>query len=215
MARDGARWLRSIAFVAALAGCLAPRASEPPPHTYVLAVDETTGEAEPRAVEYLREQVLLVNLPQAESGFDTPKIAYLKRPLEVSYYTANQGADQPSRMLLPLLVRMLEKAGRWRAVIPMPTPARGDYRLDSTGFVLQQEFIEQPSRMRVSLRVQLVDLRDYRAVGTRQFEATEPSQSEDAYGGVLAANRALTKVLREAADWVTACVDGDASGLCH
>jgi cholesterol transport system auxiliary component len=181
----------------------------------VLAVDETTGEAEPRAVEYIREQVLLVNLPQAESGFDTPKIAYLKRPLEVSYYTANQWADQPPRMLLPLLVRMLEKTGRWRAVIPMPTPARGDYRLDSTGFVLQQEFIEQPSRMRVSLRVQLVDLRDYRAVGTRQFEATEPSQSEDAYGGVLAANRALTKVLHEAANWVTACVDGDPSGLCH
>jgi cholesterol transport system auxiliary component len=207
MANSWDRVLVATALLIFSSGCVAPPVGEAP-HTYVLTADERIGDAGPR-VEHLREQVLLVNLPQAESGFDTSRIAYLKRPLEVSYYAASQWADQPARMLLPLLVRTLENTGRWRAVVPMPSPARADYRLETTGVMLQQEFMEQPSRMRVSMRLQLVDLRDYRAVGARHFEAIETAPSEDAYGGVVAANRGLGKLLQEAADWVAACVDAD------
>ena len=206
--------LMGIAVLMGQAGCLAPRASEGPPHTYFLSLDDQTWGTDARMGEKAGDQVLLINLPQAEAGFDTPKIAYLRRPLEVSYYATNQWADTPSRMLIPLLVRTFEKTGRWRAVIPMPTPVRGDYRLETTGLVLQQEFLQQPSRVRVAVRAQLVDLRDYRALGARLFEVIEPAASDDAYGGVLAANKALTKLLQDVAGWVNGCVGESGRSHC-
>ena len=51
----------------------------------------------------------------------------------------------------------------------------------------------------LALHVQLVDVRGRRVVATRTLEATEAAPSEDAYGGVIAANRALARVLAQVA----------------
>ena len=118
----------------------------------------------------------------------------------------NQWADTPARMLTPLLVQALGQTGVWRAVVPFPGSVRGDYRLDSHGFVLQQEFLKQPSRVRVVVRAQLIDLKESKVVGTRAFEEAEETPSEDAYGGVLAANRAIATMLDHIASWLQECV---------
>ena len=55
-------------------------------------------------------------------------------------------------------------------------------------------------------RSQLVDLKESRVVSTRLFEAEEPAPSEDAYGGVLAANAAMARMLSQVAAWGQACV---------
>jgi cholesterol transport system auxiliary component len=88
----------------------------------------------------------------------------------------------------------------------MPSSIRGDFRLDSYGFAVQQEFLQQPSRVKVTVRTQLVDLKESKVVGTRVFEATEAASSEDAYGGVLAANRAVGTMLDHIAAWLQECV---------
>jgi cholesterol transport system auxiliary component len=157
---------------------------------------------------------LLVGLPQAEAGFDQPRMAYLQRPYEVNYYASNQWADAPARMLVPLLVRSLESTGLWHAVVPMPTAVKGDYRLDTSGLVLQQEFLQRPSRTRVLLRAQLVEMKEQHVMGARSFEALEPAPSDDAYGGVLAANRATAKVLQAMESWITSCLRGTEKGDC-
>jgi cholesterol transport system auxiliary component len=133
-------------------------------------------------------------------------MAYLKRPYEVSYYASNQWADTPARMMAPLLIYGLEKGGLWKSVVPMPSPVRGDYRLDVQGVMVQQEFLQLPSRVRIALRVQLVGLREHTVVGTRRFEVIENAPTEDAYGGVVAANRAVKKLLDQVTVWVRGCV---------
>lgn len=150
--------------------------------------------------------ILLVNVPRARAGFDTPQMAYLLRPYEVMYYANHQWADTPARMLAPLLVRALERTGRWGAVAGIPSPVRGDYRLDTELLAAQQEFFQKPSLFRLALRVQLVSQHEPRILGTREFEAIEPAPSEDAYGGVLAANRAVASVLDQVATWLSDCV---------
>jgi cholesterol transport system auxiliary component len=133
-------------------------------------------------------------------------MAYRKRPYEVEYYGMSQWADAPARLLLPLLVHALSRSGAWGAVIPAPGPVRGDYRLDSYGLAVRQEFFQRPSRVWVTVRMQLVDVKEPRIVGVRMFEAVEDAPSEDAYGGVTAANRAAAALLGQVATWAEGCL---------
>ena len=190
-----------------LAACLSPRLESGPVHTYLLRAEESTWADKEPVGRTAASPVLLVGLPQAEAGFDTPRMAYVTRPYEVRYYAVNQWADTPARMLAPLLAQALEKSGVWQAVILMPSSLRGDYRLDTLDVALEQQFLETPSRVRVALRAQLIDLKEPGVVGTRRFEVFEPAPSEDAYGGALGANRAVTKLLEQVARWASACLN--------
>lgn len=187
----------------ATAGCLAARGESPPVHTYYLNLDGWPADARPPDPN---GPVLLVSQPLPEPGFDTPRMVYLKRRYELEYYAVNQWADAPARLLLPLLVQAINRDGIWRAVIPLPSSVRGDYRLDVHGFAVQQEFLQQPSRVRVTVRAQLIEHKEFRIVGMRTFEAVEDAPSEDAYGGVQAANRAIAAILNQLASWLQECV---------
>lgn len=212
--RYAMRWVGTLLLSCMLAACVLPRSTESPVHTYLLTLDESAWDTVARTAQPAVHGVLLVGLPQAEAGFDQPRMAYLQRPYEVNYYASNQWADAPARMLVPLLVRSLESTGLWHAVVPMPTAVKGDYRLDTSGLVLQQEFLQRPSRTRVLLRAQLVEMKEQHVMGARSFEALEPAPSDDAYGGVLAANRATAKVLQAMEGWITSCLRGTEKGDC-
>lgn len=185
------------------AGCLSPRTDSSGIHTYQLSLDEWPGEA--RSVK-LDGPVLLVSQPQAEPGFETPRMVYVKRPYELEYYAVNQWSDTPVRMFGPLMVQALSQNDTWRAVIPLPSSVRGDYRLDTHGFLLQQEFLQQPSRVRVMVRTQLVDLKESTILSTKAFEVVENATSENPYGGVQAANRAVAGLLAQIGSWLRQCV---------
>jgi cholesterol transport system auxiliary component len=189
--------------VVTTAGCLSPRTESPEMHTYQLSLDGWSSE--PRHDDS-DGPVLLVSPPQAEPGFETQRMVYLKRSYELEYYAVNQWAETPVRMFTPLMVRALNQSGVWRAVIPLPSSVRGDYRLDSYGFVLQQEFLQQPSRVRVMLRAQLVDLQESTILSTRTFEVVESATSENPYGGVQAANRAVAGLLDQIGSWLRQCI---------
>jgi len=192
-------------FAALVAGCLVPRSPDPV-HTYLLGAQPGIWESQPADAGEAAHGVLLLSLPQAEPGFETPRMVYVTRAHEMSYYATNQWADVPARMILPLLLQRMEQSGLWRAVVPPPSAIRGDYRLDADALVLQQEFLQQPSQVRLALRLQLIALREGRVIGTRRFEVVEPASSDDAYGGVVAAGRAVSKLLDHAAVWARSCV---------
>jgi cholesterol transport system auxiliary component len=189
-----------------LTACVLSRPTEGPVHTYVLRIEEGAWAAPPPGDKRATHGILLVSQPQAEPGFDAARMVYLTRPHEVSYYAANQWVDTPARMMAPLLIYGLEQSRLWKTVIPMPSAVRGDYRLDTQDLVLQQEFFQSPSLIRMGLRLQLVGLRDHTVVGTRRFDVVETAPSEDAYGGVVAANRAVTKLLDQVTTWLRGCL---------
>ena len=188
-----------LPLVLALTGCatVAPGLQQEGVQTHLLAVP-----AAPRGGSGSGPE-LLVAPPTARAGLDSPRMVYLQRPFEVSYYARNEWADTPARMLQPLLVQSVEAGGAFRAVIAGPSPAVADLRLDTEVLALQQEFLSEASVARVALRVQLVDLASRRVVATETFEAVEPAVSGDPYGGVVAINRALERVLGELTAFVS------------
>ncbi len=145
--------------------------------------------------------VVLVSAPRAGPGLEGPRMAYLQRPNQLQYFARSQWVEPPARLLGPLLVRALERTGRFQAVTEVALGSVPGLRLESEVVRLQQEFTERPSRVRVTLRLELTDVAAHRLLGTHELEAVEPAPSDDPAGGAAAANAAVRRALTEAATW--------------
>jgi cholesterol transport system auxiliary component len=159
---------------------------------------------------------LVVAAPTAAPGFDGLRIVYVKRSHELDVFTRSEWVDTPARMLAPLLVRALERGGAFASVAEARSAAAATVRLETEILRLQHEFTDRPSRVRLTVRVQLTEMPSRRVLGAREVEAVEVAPSDDPYGGVVAANRAVRRVLedivafcgersRELETWRAAC----------
>jgi cholesterol transport system auxiliary component len=176
-------------------GALAPVLS-PHPNFYSLSDARSTATpAPPRAA--VTAPTLIVSPPHAAAGFDSQRIMYLRQADQLEYFAHNEWIDTPARMLAPLIVAAVERSAAFRAVVQTPSPAAGEMRLDTEILRLQHEFLSAPSRVRFTLRAYLVENATRRVIASREFEAAVPAASENPYGGVVAANRAVQTVLED------------------
>jgi cholesterol transport system auxiliary component len=170
------------------------------PRTYFL--NPEISWKDPRASgERIGAAVLLITQPKAQAGFDTARMAYLLRPYEVNYYAYNQWADTPARLLHRLIVDSQDKSGLWMAVLQTPSAIQAQYRLDCDDLILEQQFFSRPSRVRLALRAQLIETKTQTILATRYFEIFEAAETDDAYGGVQAANNAAAKLINQLIAW--------------
>jgi cholesterol transport system auxiliary component len=205
--RPGWRFAAALALLS-LAGCgaLSPTTT-PPPAFY--ALDSLPVAQPPQAAPAAPASrppalpaaapTLVVNPPRAAAGFDSQRIIYVREPHKLEYFANSEWVEPPARMLGTLLVAALENSRGFSAVVLAAGSAAGDLRLDTEVVRLQQEFQTRPSRVAFTLRATLVDDKTRRVLAVRQFDAAEAAPSEDAYGGVVAANRAVRKVLDDLA----------------
>ncbi|OGS90968.1 MAG: hypothetical protein A2Z95_06360 [Gallionellales bacterium GWA2_60_18] len=145
--------------------------------------------------------VLTVSMPRARAGFDTTRMIWVSQAHELDAYARNRWADTPARMLAPLIVQTLERSGAFQAVVSSPSGVAARLRLDTELIRLQQDFTVKPSEVRFTLGAQLIDTATQRVIATAEFDETERCESEDAYGGVRAANRALERLLARLAEF--------------
>ena len=182
------------------AGCAA---LQPPPvdsvSLHVLTPPPARAPASPP-----RDIVIEVAPPRAWPGFDSTQMVYVQRPYELEHFAASRWVDTPPRMMGPLIVSVLEQTGAFRAVVQAPSGVPASYRLDTEIVRLLQDFSTHPSTAQVAVRAQLTDVRTKRVVATRVFEDVEGAPSENATGGVSAANTALHRVLDKIAEFCIA-----------
>lgn len=146
---------------------------------------------------------LIINPPHAASGFDSQHIIYVREPHQLEYYAHNEWVDTPARMVAPLIVTAVENSGTFRAVVLTPSAAAGDMRLDTEIVRLQHNLGGQPDSVRFTMRAYIVDNTTRKVLALREFDETVASQSENPYGGVVAANRAVHDVLEQLAGFCT------------
>lgn len=181
--------LITLLFSVLLAACSALQAPKTRPlHLYLLE-----AKTAPSTLPTRRAEVLAVSLPVAAPGYDTAQMAYLRQPLELEYFASHRWADIPAQMIQSALVQTLST--EFSAVVTAPGMLPADLRLDTELIKLQQNFTQQPSRIQLTLRAQLIDVKAKRVIAVKLFEESEITTSEDAYGGALAANRALQHIL--------------------
>ena len=144
---------------------------------------------------------LTVSQPRAAAGFDSQRIIYTRDTYKLDYFAHSEWIDTPARMLMPTIVAAIENSNAFRAVVPTPSAATGDLRLDTEILRLQHDFAGSPSRVRFTLRAYVVDSATRRVLATREFDESVAASSEDPYGGVVAANRAVQIAMEKLADF--------------
>lgn len=181
--------------LALLGGCSALLPPPPPPdNIYLLEANlsELPARSTPAAK---RDLVLAVSMPRARAGFDTAQMVWVRQAHGLEVYSRNRWADTPARMLAPLLAQAVERSGAFHAVVQTPSAVSAALRLDTELVRLQQDFSVRPSRVQLTLGVQLVDIGTRQVIASAEFDETENAATEDAYGGVRAANVALERLL--------------------
>lgn len=144
---------------------------------------------------------LLISPMRAHPGFDTPRMAYRREPNQIAYYANNRWVEAPARMLTPLVTQALEASSAFGAVVQAPGTVHAALRLDTELVNLSQDFGVQPSTMHLILRAQLVDTNTQSILASKLFEARAKASTEDARGGVEAANQLLPDVLTQLSRW--------------
>jgi cholesterol transport system auxiliary component len=183
-------------------GCSVLPPPLPPDNIYLLEARTLPATAPARpAISAKRDAVLAVGLPRARAGFDTARMVWVRQAHGLEAYARNRWADTPSRMLEPLIKQTLEHSGAFQAVVPLSSGVAAKLRLDTELVRLQQDFTVKPSEVRLTLNAQLIDTATQRVIATAEFDETEKCESEDAYGGVRAANRALERLLAKVSEF--------------
>jgi cholesterol transport system auxiliary component len=139
--------------------------------------------------------LLLVTEPRANGAIDTVQMAYLQQAYGIRYFTHSRWVDTPARMLAPLIAAALQGTDRLQAVYRTPGSIAADLRLDMDLIRFYQDFTRHPSGIHITVRAWLIDLQRHRPLATRQFDFTVAADTEDAYGGVVAANTAVPRLL--------------------
>ncbi|MBI5752855.1 MAG: membrane integrity-associated transporter subunit PqiC [Hydrogenophilales bacterium] len=182
-----------------LAACVGPQGKQADTATYLLSA------ALPAKSTGAKSAVTVLVTPmRAHPGFDTPRMAYVREANRIEYYAYHRWVETPARMLTPLIAQALESGGAFGAVVQSPASVRAKLRLDTELVSLMQDFTQQPSRVRLIVRAQLVDAGSGAVIATRTFEAQENATAEAAYGGAAAANRATAEILSRLSDWCAA-----------
>ena len=205
------RAVAACALAVLLSGCGSLLGPPPPtPHFWSLDAQAATAAAGPASAPAPAPRasapVLIVGKPRAAAGFDTDRIVYVREEHRLEPYADNQWIDAPQRMLAPLIADSLARTGAFAAVLATPSPANGQWELDTEVVRLQHEVAAQ--RVRFTLRATLVDRPMRTAVVAREFDAVAPTPSTNPAGAVSAANVAVADVLRQLTAF---CVDSTRS----
>jgi len=103
----------------------------------------------------------------------------------------------------------LESVRRWKRQAEIDDGVVGGLTSAEQSEIVQlrQSFLTRPSRVELTLRAQLVDVPGRRVLATRYIEVAQDAPSDDASGGVAAANSAAARALAQVAAF---CVDASA-----
>ncbi|MEJ2346351.1 MAG: ABC-type transport auxiliary lipoprotein family protein [Gammaproteobacteria bacterium] len=188
-----------VAFLlaASVSGCspFPNKGNSSPPVTYLLQwkpPPANQGTAPP-----VRCGTLLISAPRSAPGFDTARMAYVRQDYRIDYFARHRWADDPARMLRPILVEALGSSGLFRSVTADRGAVDARLRMDTDLLRLQQVFGSGGSTVELSVRVTVVDNQSGRVVYGHLFDVNEPAPSENPYGGVVAANHAVAVLMRD------------------
>lgn len=149
-----------------------------------------------------RAGTILVMLPNTASLYNTRDMAYSDSPFKVSYYAKNSWAEVPSDMLQPLIIKTLQKTHHYKAVVSAPYPGHYHYLLTTDITELLQDFTGCVPLLKFGLRAQLSNGDTGQIISVKEFNRSVPMRKKDPYAGVIAANEAVSDVLRKLAAWV-------------
>jgi cholesterol transport system auxiliary component len=145
---------------------------------------------------------LLVLEPETTPVYATTQMAYSTQTHQIAYFAKNEWAETPSQMIQPLIVKTLQNTHYFSEVLSPPDFGRHTFELRIEILELQQDFTSEPAMLKLAMRISLRRDATNQVVATKELSVSQPMSEKNPYVGVVAANEAMPKLLRELAAFV-------------
>lgn len=142
---------------------------------------------------------IVVLKPETKAVYNTTQMAYSVQPHQIDFFSKNEWGETPAQMLQPLLIETLQKTHYFHAVVTPSTLTNNAYFLKTQILELNQDYTVNPAILRLTLLVQIYQAATNQVIASKEFSISEPIVQKTPYGGVIAANCATRKMLREIA----------------
>ncbi len=179
------------------AGNILPGARTEPPRLYVLTPKSTFAPDLPKV-----GWQLTVDVPIAEAGLNTTRIALKRTPITLEYYERANWIDTAPIMVQTLLVESFENSGRIVGVGRQSIAIRSDYSLITDLREFQAEYHRgSVPEARVRLNAKLVRMPERVIVGVTTVERTQKAAGTDLESVVEAFDVSLGKTMKRIVEW--------------
>jgi cholesterol transport system auxiliary component len=152
--------------------------------------------------EKTRPATLLVLAPETNAIYDTTQMAYTTEAYQIGYFSQNEWAETPSQMIQPLIVQTIRNTGFFSEVVSPPHFGRHTFALRTEIQELKQDFTSDPATLQLAMRFDLSREATNEVTATKELSVQEPMREKTPYAGVVAANDAMAKLLRELAKFI-------------
>lgn len=205
-----ARWLAVVALFGLVSACsLELPGTGAPPRMYVLTPKSTFSDTLPNV-----DWQLLVEVPQAQAGINTARIALRDSPIEMRYFELSNWTDLAPRMIQTLIVESFENSNRIVAVGREAIGLRADYVLKTELREFQAEFAQRlpqntedgignvaPPTIRVRINAKLIKMPRRAIVASKNFEFLIDAKENSMEEIIGAFDTALGKTMRRMVEW--------------
>jgi ABC-type uncharacterized transport system auxiliary subunit len=175
-----------------LAGCVNSR----PAHFYTIEPPATAVIA-PKADGL----VLLVGNIATPVALQDGRIHYRMGSNEAGSYEYHRWTERPGVMVRNSLLEALRKSGRYQRVLESSSSATGDYLVRGNLYEFD-EVDGETIQTRISLHLELIDVKANHNVWDRVLDRDEPVNSKNVKAVVAALDRNLQQVINEAASGI-------------
>lgn len=185
--KTAAAFLAIIALLAA--GCGAARPSK----YYELAPPNDLGSA--KATDPLPITLLIGRL-KASHLYREDRIVYSTKSEQMGTYQYQRWAEPPTEMIEQLLLRELRASGHYAGIYSLSSERKGDYLLHGSLFDFK-EVSGGSVLARVSLDLELRDMKTGNTVWAHNYTHDEPASTKDISAVVAALNRNAQRAVSE------------------
>jgi cholesterol transport system auxiliary component len=145
---------------------------------------------------------LLVLIPEATPVYASTRMVYTTDAYQVAYFRQNEWAETPAQMIQPLIVTAMSNTHYFSEVLSPPHFDRHTFVLRSEVLELKQDFTSEPAMLQLAIRFHLIREATNQVIATKELSVREPMRERNPHAGVVAANEAIAKVLRELASFI-------------
>jgi cholesterol transport system auxiliary component len=204
--------MRSVRPVRTAWNCPAPRAASAVLVSLVLIAGSASGCGATRPSKYYQltvppdppavEQPNSVPVSLLVGGFMTShlyredRIVYGNGPEELGTYEYQRWAEPPTEMIEEILLRELRATGHYRAVHVRRSNIRGDFVIRGRLYDFK-EVESNPISARVTLELEMRDLKNDATVWTHYYTHDEPANGKDVEAVVSALDANVQKGIKE------------------
>lgn len=176
---------------------------KPPPDLFVLTPKSTFSPTLPNV-----DWQLTVELPLADAGINTSRIAYRNSAVTIDYYEGANWIDTAPRMVQTLLVESFENSGQIVGVGRQSAALRADYTLlmELREFQAEQKARQAVPSAHVRLNAKLVRLPQRTIVATKNADFSVRAKSGALKEVVQAFDKSLGEALKSIVEWALTAV---------